>query len=158
MLPFLTHPHDTVNSDSKWEIREHSSMASPLTCLVSVAVPRTFKIYFNKKVVPSFTIYVINTASTSSYPDPLCQFLFYSVYTLLISSLCLFPLVAVVRWSQKCSGVDAHQCAASDRSRQHEKRGCWNKYICNEAKGASKWVANLCLSNAERGSHWRIDL
>lgn len=50
--------------------------------------PRTFKIYFNKKVVHSFTIYVINTASTSSYPDALCQF--YSVYTLVISSLCLF--------------------------------------------------------------------
>lgn len=154
MLPFLTHPHDRVNPNSKWEIWEHPSMTSPLTCLVNVVVPRTFKINFNKKVVPFFTIYVI-TASTSSYSDPLCQFIFYSVYTLVISSLCLFLWL---RWSQKCSGVDAHQCAASDRSRQHEKRGCWNKYICNEAKGASKWVANLCLSKAECGSHWHIDL
>lgn len=53
--------------------------------------------------------------------------------------------------------IDAHQCTASDRSRQHEKRSRWNKYICNEGKGAAKWLANLCLSKAERGPHWHID-
>lgn len=57
-----------------------------------------------------------------------------------LSCLPSLPLVAVVRWSQNCSVVDAHQRSASDRSRQHERRGCWNKYICNEVRAAAKRV------------------
>lgn len=145
MLPFLTQPHDTVNSDSKWEIREHPSITSPLTCLVSVVVPRTFKIYFNKKVVPSFTIYVINTASTSSYPDPLCQFLFYSVYTLVISLLCLFLWLPswnevrnVLVWmhtsAQRLTGADSMKREAAEINtyvmRQKEHPNGLPIYVC----------------------------
>lgn len=147
MLPFLTHPHDTVNSDSKWEIWEHPSMTSPLTCLVSVVVPSTFKIYFNKKVVPSFTIYIINTVSTSSYPDPLCQFLFYSVYTLVISSLCLFLWLPswdevrnVLVWmhtsAQRLTGADSMKREAAEINtyvmRQKEHPNGLPIYVCQK--------------------------
>ena len=39
--------------------------------------------------------------------------------------------------------IDAHQCTASDRSRQHEKRSCWNKYICNEEKGGRQMACQF---------------
>lgn len=94
---------------------------------------------------------------------PLNTFLSVSVSVVLYLARLFHPPPLFILRSPYCHQVrnvpviDAHQCTASDRSRQHEKRSCWNKYICNEGKGAAKWLANLCLSKAERGPHWHID-
>lgn len=37
-------------------------------------------------------------------------------------------------------------------------RSSWNKYKCNEGKGAAKWLANLRLSHGELRLHWHRDV
>lgn len=60
-----------------------------------------------------------------------------SFFSIPVSHSLLFSFCLLCCYQQQVRNVpviDAHQCTASDRSRQHEKRSFWNKYICNEGK------------------------
>lgn len=66
-----------------------------------------------------------------------CEMSDSSFFSIPVSHSLLFSFCLLCCYQQQVRNVpviDAHQCTASDRSRQHEKRSFWNKYICNEGK------------------------
>lgn len=97
-----------------------------------------------KKIALHIIIYIISTAPWAPLSVSRSVSLSLSLSCLLLSvSPSFFPCLLYCYQVRNVPVIDAHQCTASDRSRQHEKRSCWNKYICNEGKRVCQMVCQF---------------